>query len=157
MIDITHATPRHDVRTGALVLRSALAYIPADVWLAVVDPEVGALGARARRAVALRTAEGSVLVGPDNGLLMLAAERLAGVVEAVDIGRSPERLQPVSATFHGRDIFAPVAAALAAGAPLAGLGSRSPWRSYAGWSFPRRALWARRCSSTCCARTTSGT
>ncbi|HEY3828077.1 MAG TPA: SAM-dependent chlorinase/fluorinase [Solirubrobacteraceae bacterium] len=122
VIDITHATPRHDVRTGALVLRSALAYIPADVWLAVVDPEVGALGARARRAVALRTAEGSVLVGPDNGLLMLAAERLAGVLEAVDIGRSPERLQPVSATFHGRDIFAPVAAALAAGAPLAGLG-----------------------------------
>ncbi len=122
MIDITHALPRHDVRTGALVLRSTLTYIPAEVWLAVVDPEVGALGALARRAVALRTAEGRLLVGPDNGLLMLAAERLSGVVEAVDIGHSPERLQPVSATFHGRDIFAPVAAALASGAPLAGVG-----------------------------------
>jgi S-adenosyl-L-methionine hydrolase (adenosine-forming) len=57
--------------------------------------------------VALRTAEEDrLLVGPDNGLLMPAAERLGGVLEAVDVGRSPERLQPVSATFHGRDIFA---------------------------------------------------
>jgi S-adenosylmethionine hydrolase len=63
-----------------------------------------------------------LLVGPDNGLLALAIERLGGALEAVEIGRSPERLEPVSATFHGRDIFAPVAAALAAGAPLAGLG-----------------------------------
>ena len=90
MIDITHAIPRHDVRTGALVLRDALAYMPAGVHLAVVDPQVGAVGAQARRAVALRTAEQDhMLVGPDNGLLMLAAERLGGVVEAVDVGRSP--------------------------------------------------------------------
>jgi S-adenosyl-L-methionine hydrolase (adenosine-forming) len=122
VIDITHAIPRHDVRTGALVLRSTLAYIPADVWLAVVDPEVGATGAHARRAIALRTADGQLLVGPDNGLLLPSAERFAGVVEAVDIGRSHERLEPVSTTFHGRDVFAPVAAALAAGAPLAGIG-----------------------------------
>jgi S-adenosylmethionine hydrolase len=105
------------------VLRDALAYIPAGVHLAVVDPTVGAVGTDARRAVALRTAEEErLLVGPDNGLLMLAAERLGGVIEAVDIARSPERLQPVSATFHGRDIFAPVAAALAAGEPLAAVG-----------------------------------
>jgi S-adenosyl-L-methionine hydrolase (adenosine-forming) len=122
VIDLTHAIPRHDVRTGALVLRSTLRYVPAGVWLAVVDPEVGAVGADARRAVALRTAGGELLVGPDNGLLMPAAAQLAGVAAAVDIGRSPERLEPVSATFHGRDIFAPVAAALAAGEPLAGLG-----------------------------------
>jgi S-adenosyl-L-methionine hydrolase (adenosine-forming) len=121
-IDLTHAIPRHDIRTGALVLRSTLRYVPARVWLAVVDPEVGAVGTAARRAVALRTAGGELLVGPDNGLLMPAAEQLAGVVAAVDIGRSPERLEPVSATFHGRDIFAPVAAALAAGEPLAGIG-----------------------------------
>jgi S-adenosyl-L-methionine hydrolase (adenosine-forming) len=121
VIDLTHSIPRHDVRAGALVLRSTLAYTPAKVMLAVVDPEVGAVGTNARRALALRTAAGVLLVGPDNGLLMLAAERL-GVVEAVDIGRSPERLEPVSATFHGRDIFAPVAAALAAGEPLAGVG-----------------------------------
>jgi S-adenosylmethionine hydrolase len=123
VIDITHAIPRHDVRTGALVLRDALAYLPAGVHLAVVDPDVGVMGVHGRRAVALRTADPErLLVGPDNGLLMLAAERLGGVAEAVDIGRSPERLQPVSATFHGRDIFAPVAGALAASEPLGAMG-----------------------------------
>ena len=79
-----------------------------------------------RRAVALRTAaRNHLLVGPDNGLLALAAERLGGVVEAVDIGQSPHRLEPVCATFHGRDIFAPVAAALAGGAQLGRRASRS--------------------------------
>jgi len=112
VIDITHGVARHDVRAGALVLRRALPYMPAGVHLAVVDPEVGA----ERRAVALRCAEeGRLLVGPDNGLLSLAAERFGGVVEAADIGRSPSRLEPVSASFHGRDVFAPVAAHLAAG------------------------------------------
>jgi S-adenosyl-L-methionine hydrolase (adenosine-forming) len=123
VIDITHAVPRHDVRAGALTLAGALEYMPAGVHLAVVDPEVGATGRHARRAVAVLAAtEGRVLVGPDNGLLDLATQRLGGALEAVEIGRSPERLEPVSATFHGRDIFAPVAAALAAGEPLAGLG-----------------------------------
>jgi S-adenosylmethionine hydrolase len=123
LIDITHAVPRHDTRTGALILRDALAYMPAGVHLAVVDPEVGAMGRSGRRAVAVRAAhEERLLVGPDNGLLMSALERLGGAVEAVDIGRSPERLEPVSRTFHGRDLFAPVAGALAAGDPLAGLG-----------------------------------
>jgi S-adenosylmethionine hydrolase len=123
VIDLTHGIPRHDVRAGATVLEAALPYMPAGVHLAVVDPGVGATGPDARRAVALRTArEERLLVGPDNGLLMPAAERLAGVAEAVDIGSSPERLQPVSRTFHGRDIFAPVAAALAAGASLAEVG-----------------------------------
>lgn len=119
VIDVTHGIARHDVRSGALILRRALPYAPAGVHLAVVDPEVGAR----RRAVALRCAEeGRVLVGPDNGLLHPAAERFGGVVEAVDIGRSPLRLQPVSASFHGRDVFAPVAAALADGAALADAG-----------------------------------
>jgi hypothetical protein len=125
VIDLTHSIPRHDVRAGAIVLRSAIPYLPAGVHLAVVDPGVGEVGPRARRAVALRAGEhGHLLVGPDNGLLMPAAERLAGVAEAVDIGESPERLQPVSRTFHGRDIFAPVAAALAAGEPLAAVGEQ---------------------------------
>ena len=70
----------------------------------------------------VRTGDGRVLVGPDNGLLSLAWESCGGVVEAVDISRSPHRLEPVSATFHGRDIFAPVAAHLAAGAELADAG-----------------------------------
>jgi S-adenosylmethionine hydrolase len=89
------------------------------VHLAVVDPGVGG----PRRGVALRTAaEGRVLVGPDNGLLLPAAERFGGIVEAVDVSASTWRLEPVSATFHGRDVFAPVAARLALGAPLADAG-----------------------------------
>ncbi len=123
VIDVTHGIPRHDVRFGAIVLRNALPFMPAGVHLAVVDPQVGG----ARRAVALQCAdEEQRLVGPDNGLLMLAAERFGGVVEAVDIARSPWRLEPVSATFHGRDIFAPVAAALARGEPIAAAGEPFP-------------------------------
>jgi S-adenosyl-L-methionine hydrolase (adenosine-forming) len=118
VIDITHGVPRHDIRGGAVVLRGALPYMPAGVHLAVVDPDVGAQ----RRAVALRLADDRVLVGPDNGLLLPAAERFGGVIEAVDIAHSGFRLEPVSATFHGRDIFAPVAARLASGAPLAEAG-----------------------------------
>jgi len=118
IIDITHGVDRHDVRAGALILRGTLPYFPVGVHLAVVDPDVGA----ERRAVALRLADDRFLVGPDNGLLSLAAEATGGVVEAVDIAHSVFRLQPVSATFHGRDIFAPVAARLADGAPLAEAG-----------------------------------
>lgn len=119
VIDVTHGIPRHDVRSGAIVMRRALPYMPAGVHLAVVDPEVGG----GRRAVALATAEEDrFLVGPDNGLLSLAAQRFGGAVEAVDLGRSTHRLEPASATFHGRDVFAPVTAHLAAGAPLAGTG-----------------------------------
>ena len=99
------------MRSGALVLRRALPYFPPGVHLAVVDPEVGG----ERRAVAVRAAEDDrILVGPDNGLLALAVERFGGAVEAVDVARSPHRLEPTSATFHGRDLFAPVAAHLAA-------------------------------------------
>ncbi len=119
VIDIAHAIPRYDIRAGALMLAAALPYMPEGIHLAVVDPGVGST----RRAVALRLAgEQRMLVGPDNGLLALAWERFGGVEEAVDVGRSPARLEPVSATFHGRDVFAPVAAALAAGEPLATLG-----------------------------------
>ena len=118
VIDLSHDVPRHDVRAGALTLARALPYVPDGVLLAVVDPGVGSQ----RRAVALRACDGRGLVGPDNGLLWLAAQAAGGVAEAVDIGRSPVRLNDVSATFHGRDIFAPVAAELAAGAPLAATG-----------------------------------
>ena len=72
--------------------------------------------------MALRLADGRLLVGPDNGLLSLAARDGGGIVEALDIAHSPFRLEPVSATFHGRDLFAPVAAHLAAGVPFAELG-----------------------------------
>ena len=118
VIDLVHWVPRGDVRTGAVILRGGLPYLPVGVHLAVVDPGVGS----DRRGVALRAADGRLLVGPDNGLLSLAAESAGGVVEAVDIGRSPFALPYVSATFHGRDVFAPVAARLAGGAALGDAG-----------------------------------
>jgi S-adenosyl-L-methionine hydrolase (adenosine-forming) len=118
IVDITHGIERYAVRQGALVLRNTLPYMPAGVHVAVVDPQVGT----ERRALGLRTGDGRILVGPDNGLLSLAWERCEGVELAVDVTRSPHRLEPVSATFHGRDIFAPVAAHLAAGAELADAG-----------------------------------
>jgi S-adenosyl-L-methionine hydrolase (adenosine-forming) len=118
IVDITHGLPRYAVRQGALVLRNTLPFMPVGVHVAVVDPQVGT----ERRALALRSGDGRILVGPDNGLLSLAWERCGGVDLAVDITRSPHRLEPVSATFHGRDIFAPVAAHLARGAELADAG-----------------------------------
>jgi S-adenosylmethionine hydrolase len=114
IVDVTHGITRHDVREGAIVLRNALPYLPVGVHVAVVDPQVGT----ERRAVAVRCADDRLLVGPDNGLLSLAWERAGGAVEAADVSRSPFRLEPVSATFHGRDVFAPVAARLVAGAEL---------------------------------------
>lgn len=119
VIDIGHGVPRHDVGRGAAMLLNALPFAPAGVHVAVVDPGVGT----DRRAVAVRVAhEDRVMVGPDNGLLAPAIERFGGAEEAVDIGHSPVRLEPVSATFHGRDLFAPVGAHLAAGMSLARVG-----------------------------------
>jgi S-adenosylmethionine hydrolase len=118
IVDVTHGIERHGIRHGALVLAASLPYMPVGVHVAVVDPQVGT----ERRAVAVRTAGGHLLVGPDNGVLSLAWERAGGVEEAVDVSRSRHRLEPVSATFHGRDVFAPVAAHLATGAELADAG-----------------------------------
>jgi S-adenosylmethionine hydrolase len=123
VIDLTHGIGRHDVRQGAAVLANALPFSPPGIHLAVVDPEVGT----ERRAVAVRVAEeGRILVGPDNGLLWPATERLGGPLEAADISLSPFRLEPLSATFHGRDVFAPVAATLAQGAALGEVGAPLP-------------------------------
>jgi S-adenosylmethionine hydrolase len=119
LIDLTHGIPRHAVAQGAEVLAASLPFAPAGVHLAVVDPGVGT----SRRAVAIRLASGDrVLVGPDNGLLGPAIELFDGATAAVDVSRSPFRLTPTSATFHGRDVFAPVAAHLANGADLAAAG-----------------------------------
>ena len=133
VIDLTHGIARHDVRGGALTLARALPYAPPGIHLAVVDPEVGA----ERRAVAVRCAQDDrMLVGPDNGVLMPAALALGGPVEAVDISRSPHRLEPVMATFHGRDVFAPVAATLATGATLAGAGDPLDVAELTGLALP---------------------
>lgn len=119
VIDITHSVPRQDVLRGAIELARAVPYMPEGaVYVAVVDPGVGS----DRRAVA--TAAGaSLLVGPDNGLLSLAWEELGGVEAAVEIDSPAVVLEPVSRTFHGRDVFAPAAAHLSAGMPLEDLGS----------------------------------
>lgn len=114
VIDLTHGIGRQQVMQGAVALANALPFCPPGVHLAVVDPGVGS----ARRAVAVETGDGRILVGPDNGLLSRAADKLGCASAAVDLVQSPFRLEPVSATFHGRDLFAPVAAHLAIGARL---------------------------------------
>lgn len=119
VIDLTHGIGRHDVREASGVLADALPYAPPGIHLAIVDPGVGG----PRRAVAVRSGEEDrIFVGPDNGLLPRAIDCFGGAAEAVDISESKFRLDSPSATFHGRDLFAPVAAHLAAGAALAEAG-----------------------------------
>jgi S-adenosyl-L-methionine hydrolase (adenosine-forming) len=138
VVDITHGIPRHDVREGAIALANTLPFSPAGVHLAVVDPGVGT----GRRPVAVRVGEEErVLVGPDNGLLSLAWEGFGGPVEAVDVGRSRFRLEPASNTFHGRDLFAPVAAALSLGASLAETGDTVEPGSLRALELPAPRIW----------------
>jgi S-adenosyl-L-methionine hydrolase (adenosine-forming) len=113
IIDITHLVQPGDVRRGAAVLAQTVPYLPPAVHVAVVDPGVGT----ARRGVAVRAGEG-ILVGPDNGLLSWAVAALGGASRAVQLTNGDLWLHPVSPTFHGRDIFMPVAAHLAAGKEL---------------------------------------
>ncbi|TCO64905.1 hypothetical protein EV192_101689 [Actinocrispum wychmicini] len=110
VIDISHAVPPQDVRRGAAVLAQNVPYMPPCVHLAVVDPGVGT----ARRGIVVVAKEG-VLVGPDNGLLLPAADALGGVEAAFELVAEEYRLTTVSHTFHGRDIFAPAAAHLTLG------------------------------------------
>jgi S-adenosylmethionine hydrolase len=119
VIDLTHAVPRQDVLRGAVELARSIPYMPTDaVFVAVVDPGVGS----DRREVALRAGT-AALVGPDNGVLSLAAEAFGGVDAAVEITAEDVVLSPVSRTFHGRDVFAPAAAHLALGRSLHDLGA----------------------------------
>lgn len=115
IIDLTHGIARQDVRAGAVALADAVPYLPeGTVVVAVVDPGVGS----DRRALAVQATNGLVFVGPDNGLLAPGLEAAGGAAAAFEIGHSPWRLEPVSSTFHGRDVFSPVAAKIAAGAPI---------------------------------------
>jgi S-adenosylmethionine hydrolase len=119
IVDLTHEVPGFGIEAGAEILAHATRYMPEDaVYLAVVDPGVGT----ERRAVALSTEGGGCLVGPDNGLLLPAADFLGGVAEAVLLTNPDFHVHPVSATFHGRDVFSPAAAHLAAGGDLRELG-----------------------------------
>jgi S-adenosyl-L-methionine hydrolase (adenosine-forming) len=118
VIDLTHGVPAQDVMAGAVALASAVPYSPPDaVYLAVVDPGVGT----ERRAVAVEAGE-AILVGPDNGVVGLALMALGGARRAVELDPARVSPWPVSSTFHARDVFAPAAAMLAAGASLGDLG-----------------------------------
>lgn len=117
IVDLTHHVPPQSVEAGAHALASAVPWFPrGTIHLAVVDPGVGTH----RRALLIETAD-AYFIGPDNGLLSLAAPPRA-IRRIIDVSRSRHRLRPVSHTFHGRDIFAPVAATLAAGVNAETLG-----------------------------------
>jgi S-adenosyl-L-methionine hydrolase (adenosine-forming) len=118
IIDITHGIRPGHVLQAALMLANTLPYMPVGVHLAVVDPGVGS----GRRPLALRDAEGRLYVGPDNGLLIPAADRFGGVAEAHELANPEYALDSVSRTFHGRDLFSPAAAHLALGVVLGELG-----------------------------------
>jgi S-adenosyl-L-methionine hydrolase (adenosine-forming) len=118
IIDITHGIKPQGVLQGALTLANTLPFMPEGVHLAVVDPGVGG----SRRALALRDGSGRIHVGPDNGLLIPAAEKLGGISEAHELANPGYALESVSRTFHGRDLFSPAAAHLALGVPLGELG-----------------------------------
>ncbi|MEX0709964.1 MAG: SAM-dependent chlorinase/fluorinase [Chloroflexota bacterium] len=118
LVDVTHAIRHFAVRDGAFLLARSLPYFPIGVHVAVIDPGVGT----ERRPIALQTGRGDVLVGPDNGLLVPAGKALGGIVAARMLENRALWLPNVSHTFHGRDIFSPVAAHLAAGIPFEEIG-----------------------------------
>jgi S-adenosylmethionine hydrolase len=120
VLHLTHEVPVGNVAAGARILARVMPYCPPAVHLAVVDPGVGT----ARRAIVLATARGDFLVGPDNGLLVEAAIDLGELKHAWSLDPDLVREQsgppatPLSATFHGRDLFAPAAALLARSVPV---------------------------------------
>jgi S-adenosylmethionine hydrolase len=118
VIDVTHLVPPCDVTRGAAVPAQAVPHLPPAVHVGVVDPGVGT----DRRGLAVET-PGGLLVGPDNGLLPRAADVLGGIRRVVELDNRDWFATTVSPTFHGRDVFAPVAARLALGADLADAGS----------------------------------
>ena len=118
VIDLTAHVPPFDVRAGSLALWYGLPWLPVGTHVAVVDPGVGT----DRLGVAIEVERGDVLVGPDNGLFMAAAERLGGIRRVHALEASAYRLPIVTTTFHGRDVFAPAAGHVAAGLAIEALG-----------------------------------
>ncbi len=121
IVDVTHLVPPGEVAQGATVLAQTVPHLPVGVHVAVVDPGVGT----ARRPVVVETPAG-LLVGPDNGLLPAAAGALGGTTRVVVLDNPQWHLPEVSATFHGRDVFTPVAARLALGRSLLDAGTEVP-------------------------------
>jgi S-adenosylmethionine hydrolase len=120
IVDVSHGIPPQDLLRAGLVWAAAVPYFPpGTVHVAVVDPGVGT-----RRRILAVEAEGRFFLAPDNGLLGYVLGRRSRIRRSVDVRRRELFLSPVSNTFHGRDIFAPVAARIAGGLPLAELGPR---------------------------------
>jgi S-adenosylmethionine hydrolase len=139
VIDITHGIPAQCMVAGAIALRESWRYFPQrTVFLAVVDPGVGT----SRAPIAIDTRAGARFVGPDNGLLWLAAKE-AGIAKIVKLTSPRHRLTTVSATFHGRDIFAPAAAYLWRGTSISTLGPAMRAAAIARLDLPRPVASAR--------------
>ena len=132
IVDISHSVRKYAIRDGAFLLWSALAWMPIGIHVAVVDPGVGT----SRLPIGIRTGRGDILIGPDNGLLVPAALRLGGIVEVRSLENRAFMLAATTATFHGRDIFAPMAAHLAAGRPFAEVGPSIDPGSIVSLRFP---------------------
>ena len=145
IIDITHGIQPHEVLQGSIMLANTLPYLSEGVHLAVVDPGVGS----DRRGVALRSGDGRLYVGPDNGLLVPAAEKLGGIEAAHEITNREYALQPISATFHGRDIFSPAAAHLAQGLAIEKLGPAVEAGSLVRIEVPKPEVSDRRIRACC--------
>jgi S-adenosylmethionine hydrolase len=118
VMTVTAEIAKFKIRDGALTLWATLPYLPVGAHVAVVDPGVGT----ERHPLAVATARGDVLVGPDNGLLIPAAERLGGITAAHRLEAREYQLPVISTSFHGRDIFAPAAAHLVNGVPIEAFG-----------------------------------
>ena len=144
IIDVTHGIAPQSILQGALILANTTPFLPECVHLAVVDPGVGS----DRRALVLR-AGNRLFVGPDNGLLIPAAEKVGGVDAAHEITNREYMLEPVSATFHGRDVFGPAAAHLASGVDIGQLGPAIQPESLVRLELPQPEISQRRIRATC--------
>jgi S-adenosylmethionine hydrolase len=144
IIDVTHGIAPQHVLQAALALASTIPYMPEGVHLAVVDPGVGG----ARRPLALRSGDGRLFVGPDNGLLVPAAEQQGGIEAAHELANPSYALESVSRTFHGRDLFAPAAAYLATGVAIDELGPPLAVDALARLDIPKPDIGENRIRST---------
>ena len=118
IVDVCHLITAQDVEQGATSLSAAMPYLPVGIHLALVDPMHGS----SCRGVVIETVDGSLLVGPDNGILSLAWDERGGIKQAVEVVNPAFWRETVHRTFRGRDVFAPVAAHLANGQPLSDVG-----------------------------------
>jgi S-adenosylmethionine hydrolase len=133
IVDISHSVRKYAIRDGAFLLSAALPWMPLGVHVGVVDPGVGT----ARRPIGILTGRGDVLIGPDNGLLFPAAHQLGGIREARLLENRAWMLERTSSTFHGRDIFSPVAGHLAIGDDFEAVGPIIDPTSLVALRFPQ--------------------